>query len=128
MPAIVTSLELGAFSLAMPQAVGWWSPTGRVSRSERNFKLAGSRAYLRRRKLVPATIAVCIPTDTKFGSRLEFANGDPGSMVPVPPLRIPLQCTSPVLPLAFSLPRSVHRTTQLSLSKPSPSLPSLLHL
>jgi hypothetical protein len=50
-----------------------------------------------KRKLVPGY------TPTEFGSRLEFANGYPGSVISVSPVRVPSPV--PILPLDFpSLP------------------------
>ena len=62
-------------------------------------------------------------------SRLQLSSWGPGSVItvpslhlPIPPLRLPSHLPPPS-------PRPVHRTTQLSLSKPCPSLlPRLLHL
>ncbi|KAI9569378.1 hypothetical protein HD554DRAFT_2093429 [Boletus coccyginus] len=68
-----------------------------------------------RRRLVPVTTPVCTPTDTEFGSRLEFANGDPDSVVPVPAVRVP----SPVYISPFSPSPSLSSSSS-SLS-PAPS-------
>lgn len=87
-----------------------------------------SRYTIPRRKLVPVTTPVCTPTDTEFGSRLEFDNGDPnsilGSVVVVPPVRMP----SPVYISPFSPSPSL--SSESSSLSPTPStepltLPSL---
>jgi hypothetical protein len=62
------------------------------------------------------TTPVCTHTDTEFGSRLEFANGDPGSVIPVPLVCVP----SPVYFSPFSpSPSPSHSSSSLS---PAPSI------
>jgi hypothetical protein len=68
-----------------------------------------------KRRLVPVTTPVCTPTDTEFGSRLECANGDPGSVIPAPHVRLP----SPVYFSPFSPSPSLSSSSS-SLS-PAPS-------
>ena len=68
-----------------------------------------------RRRLIPVTTPVCTPTDTEFGSRLEFANSDPDPVVPIPPVRVP----SPVYIPPFSPSPSLSSSSS-SLS-PAPS-------
>ena len=80
----------------------------------------GLRRYTSpRRKLVPVTTPVCTPTDSEFGCRLECSNGDPsltpGSVVAVPPVRVP----SPVYISPFSPSPSLSSSSS-SLS-PTPS-------
>ena len=67
------------------------------------------------RKLVPITTPVCTPSDTEFGPRLEFASGDPDSVIHVPLVRVP----SPVYIPPFSPSPSLSPSSS-SLS-PAPS-------
>ena len=75
-------------------------------------------------KLVPITTPVCTPTDTEFGSRLEFANGNPGSVITVPPVHVPspmyISPLSPSPSLSFSSSLSLAQSIE-PLSSPSPN-------
>ena len=91
-----------------------------------------SRYACPKRKLVPVTTPVCTPTDTEFGSRLEFVKGDPGSEIPALPVRVP----SPVYFSPFSpSPSLTSSSSSLSpalstepLSSPSPNSARLSRL
>ena len=79
-----------------------------------------------RRKLVPVTTPVYTPTDTEFGSRVEFANRDPDSVILVPVcFPSPVYVFPPRLP-SPPPPPSPPPSPQEPFSSPSPNPACLL--